>query len=458
MIFKDTKVGSKVYLRSDSEHYSKDYEPANPANVIGEVVGIELCFRLPVEVKWSNGWTNSYTFKDLNLHKPKRDVWFPKALEMHYAKKSSKAISKELGVPARTIRHNIQKHLEKFPPLQGKPSGAMTTEALQESISELRKHIPANQSLQILHMDAELERQLLSHPKLHKGIEDLRAIGHTGYVAGGIPALKHINIEEILNEAVPVSKKKPTIFVIPDTQCKQGVDLGYMHWIGYYISLKKPDIIVHLGDHYDMAALSSYDKGKLSAEGKRVKEDMDAGDEGIRILESYIRKVPNYNPRRVVTLGNHEDRIDRFVQENPAFEGYIGTDKLAFADFGWEVYPFLTPVNICGINFVHYIQNPMNGKPMGGSALSRLKNIGTSYVMGHVQTYDFCQRPLQLTGQMQLGLIVGACYEHDEGYKGVQGNHHFRGCVMLYDCADGYAMHKPIQLSYLKEVYERGTK
>lgn len=416
MIFKDTKVGSKVYLRPDTTHY---YEPANPANVIGEVVEIDLGFRLPVEVKWSNGWTNSYSFKDLNLHKPKRDVWFPKALEMHYAKKSSKAISKELGVPARTIRHNIQKHLEKFPPLQGKPSGAMTTEALQESISELKKHIPTNQSLQILHMDAELERQLLSHPKL---------------------------------------TKKPTIFVIPDTQCKQGVDLGYMHWIGNYIALKKPDIIVHLGDHYDMAALSSYDKGKLSAEGKRVKEDMDAGDEGIRILESYIRKVPNYNPRRVVTLGNHEDRIDRFVQENPAFEGYIGTDKLAFADFGWEVYPFLTPVNICGINFVHYIQNPMNGKPMGGSALSRLKNIGTSYVMGHVQTYDFCQRPLQLTGQMQLGLIVGACYEHDEGYKGVQGNHHFRGCVMLYDCADGYAMHKPIQLSYLKEVYERGTK
>lgn len=404
MIFKDTKVGSKVYLRSDSEHYSKDYEPANPANVIGEVVEIELCFRLPVEVKWSNGWTNSYTFKDLNLHKPKRDVWFPKALEMHYAKKSSKAISKELGVPARTIRHNIQKHLEKFPPLQDK---------VEEVIRDAAYNV------------------LQTYPT---------------------------KVNPLANTGVAVPKKKPTIFVIPDTQCKQGVDLGYMHWIGYYISLKKPDIIVHLGDHYDMAALSSYDKGKLSAEGKRVKEDMDAGDEGIRILESYIRKVPNYNPRRVVTLGNHEDRIDRFVQENPAFEGYIGTDKLAFADFGWEVYPFLTPVNICGINFVHYIQNPMNGKPMGGSALSRLKNIGTSYVMGHVQTYDFCQRPLQLTGQMQLGLIVGACYEHDEGYKGVQGNHHFRGCVMLYDCADGYAMHKPIQLSYLKEVYERGTK
>lgn len=418
MISSKVQVGTKVVLRADSKYSNRSNSNPTP-DVVGEVESIIVNSSLPVCVRWSNDTYNTYKYSDLDYHKPKREEWFPKALEMHYAKKSSKAISKELGVPARTIRHNIQKHLEKFPPLQGKPSGAMTTEALQESIRELKKHIPTNQSLQILHMDAELERQLLSHPKF---------------------------------------TKKPTIFVIPDTQCKQGVDLGYMHWIGNYISLKKPDIIIHLGDHYDMAALSSYDKGQLSAEGRRVKADMDAGDEGIRILESYIRKVPNYNPRRVVTLGNHEDRIDRFVNTHPEFEGYIGTDKLAFADFGWEVYPFLTPVEVCGINFVHYIQNPMTGKPLGGTALNRLKAVGESFVMGHVQTYDFCQRPLQLSGRMQIGLIVGACYEHDEGYKGVQGNHHFRGCVMLYDCADGYAMHKPIQLSYLKEVYERGTK
>lgn len=264
-------------------------------------------------------------------------------------------------------------------------------------------------------------------------------------------------LEPIQLSPKPVSAKRPTIFIIPDTQCKQGVDLAYMHHIGNYIKLKRPDIIVHLGDHYDMASLSTYDKGKLSAENKRYKADIEAGDEGIRILESYIQSIPNYNPRKVVTLGNHEDRIDRFVQDNPNFEGLIGTDKLAFDDYGWEVYPFLTPVNICGINFVHYLQNTMTGKPLGGTALNRLKSVGESFVMGHVQTYDFCQRPLPLTGKHQIGLIVGACYEHDEGYKGVQGNHHFRGCVMLYECADGYAMHKAITLRHMRELYERAN-
>ena len=152
-------------------------------------------------------------------------------------------------------------------------------------------------------------------------------------------------------------KRKPTIFVIGDTQCKQGIDNTYMHWIGAYIARKKPDIIVHIGDHYDMASLSSYDKGQLSAEGRRVRADIAAGDEGLEILEQHIKSVPNYNPRKVVTLGNHEERIDRYVSTHPELHGFMGTEFLAFSTHGWEVQPFLKPVDICGINFVHYLAN-----------------------------------------------------------------------------------------------------
>ncbi|QNO11450.1 putative phosphodiestherase [Acinetobacter phage Aristophanes] len=255
----------------------------------------------------------------------------------------------------------------------------------------------------------------------------------------------------------PKRSRNPTIFVIGDTQCKQGIDLEYMHWIGAYIARKKPDIIVHLGDHYDMASLSTYDKSTLSAEGRRVQLDIEAGDEGLAILQQYIDDVPEYNPRKVVTLGNHEDRIDRFVSINPEFQGFLGTEKLAFHDLGWEVIPFLKPINICGINFVHYLANTMTGRPLGGSALNRLKQVGESYVMGHQQVFDYAERPLQLSGKKQLGIIVGACYNHDEGYKGYRGNHHFRGCVMLYECSDGYALHKNITLQHMQNLYEGTT-
>lgn len=387
------KVGSRVKIAKSSEYYKHNTEH-NPADEIGTVVTVYNDNRsYKYRVKWEST-QNSYRTKDLELveetkpmntatteprrHKPK--AWVFEAHKMAKAGKSSLEIAGELGIPDRTVRHNLQVHAE-----------------------------------------------LLSQTKVAPKVVDGSKV------------------------------RKPTIFVIADTQCKQGISLDYMHWVGSYIKRKKPDIIVHIGDHYDMASLSTYDKGQLSAEGKRVKADIEAGDKGIEIIESYIAQVKGYNPRKVVTLGNHEDRIDRFVNYNPAFEGFIGTDKLAFSKHGWEVYKFLQPVKICGINFVHYLQNPMTGKPLGGTALNRLKTVGESFVMGHQQVYDPAQRPLQLSGGCQIGIIVGACYEHDEGYKGIQGNHHFRGCVMLYECADGYAMHKAITLQHMKEVYERGN-
>lgn len=52
------------------------------------------------------------------------------------------------------------------------------------------------------------------------------------------------------------------ILVIPDTQCKPGINMSHLTHIGKYIVDKKPDVVIHLGDHWDMHSLSSYDKGK----------------------------------------------------------------------------------------------------------------------------------------------------------------------------------------------------
>ena len=249
-------------------------------------------------------------------------------------------------------------------------------------------------------------------------------------------------------------KRKPTIFVIGDLQVKQGVSLDYIHHIGAYIAKKQPDIIVQIGDWFDNAALSSYDRGQLSAEGKRLSEDIAAGNKAIHIIERYIRAVPDYQPRKVVTLGNHEDRIQRFVNENPALAGFLGNHLYHFEQYGWEVYDFLTPCIIEGIAFVHYVVAVNTGKPLGNALAGRLEKVGTSFVMGHQQTFAYHERSLQLTGDMQMALVVGACYDHDEPYKGVQGNHHFRGCVMLYEVQDGYAMHKKITLRHMRDVYE----
>ena len=247
-------------------------------------------------------------------------------------------------------------------------------------------------------------------------------------------------------------RKKPTILVIADTQAKSEEDLEYLLWIGKYIADKKPDIIVHIGDHFDMPSLSSYDKGTSKIEGKRLYKDIEAGVEGFKLLNLELEKHKDYHPRKVFCLGNHEERLDRYVNEHPELQGTLGTDKLPFAKYGWEVHPFLKPVEIEGIFFVHYLANPMSGKPYGGSAMNILKTVGRSFVVGHKQCLDIAIRPT-IDGKQQLGIVNGACYDHFESYKGFTGNNHFRGLTVLHECSDGFAVPMFVSLDYMKEKY-----
>lgn len=252
--------------------------------------------------------------------------------------------------------------------------------------------------------------------------------------------------EEIVNSDEPLK-----ICVIADTQAKTGVDLSYMQWIGKYINDKRPDVVVHIGDAYDFESLSSYDKGKKSFEGRRLKADIEAGNRSMELLISEFKK-DGYNPRMIFCMGNHENRFDRLADDMPELDGFVGTATLPLAEMGWEVYPFLKPAVVENIFFVHYLANPMTGKPYGGSALNQLKTVGNSFVVGHKQCLDIAIRPT-LDGKHQIGIINGAAYDFHEAYKGVTGNNHFRGITMLHEVKDGFGLPMMVSLDYLKGRY-----
>lgn len=253
--------------------------------------------------------------------------------------------------------------------------------------------------------------------------------------------------------------------IIPDTQVKPGVDTSHLKWIGAFIHERfasYPDLkVIHLGDHWDMEALSSYDKGKKSMEGRRVNLDIEAGNRAFALIdrpfvsmESARRKAGLPAVRKVITLGNHEARISRACEDDPQLDGVLSLDDLDTQD--WERFPFLTPVTIDGVTYCHYFQNPMTGRPHGGTALNRLKTLGYSFVMGHQQTLDSAMRYV-INGEgeyvSQHGLVAGACYLHDESYKGVQGNPHFRGIVVLHNVRGGQYDLEVVSLDRLRNLY-----
>lgn len=254
-----------------------------------------------------------------------------------------------------------------------------------------------------------------------------------------------------------------THLMIPDTQCKPNIDMSYLKAIGEYIVDTLPDVIVHIGDHADMPSLSSYDKGNGAAEGKRVQQDIEASIEGMNLLLKPIYDLQQeqlktlgkilYKPKMCLTLGNHENRIMRHVDENPELIGLLSYDNLRYEDMGWEVHDFLKPVSINGVTYAHFMANPMSGRPYGGQALNVLKQVGESFCVGHKQTLDVATRFLPASGNQQWGIVAGACYEHQEGYKGYQGNHHFRGLVLKRRVINGNFDPEFVSLKYVKQQY-----
>ena len=257
---------------------------------------------------------------------------------------------------------------------------------------------------------------------------------------------------DLFEEQKPLSNKKPTILVIADTQVKPTESLEYILWIGKYIYDTKPDIVVMIGDWWDFPSLSSYDKGKASSEGRRFVDDLNAGNKGLELLELEINKDSTYKPRKVFCKGNHEHRVDRYVEDNPELKGTLGTEFLPLEKYGWEVYDFLKPVEIEGIYFLHYLANPMTGKPYTGTAANILKTVGKSFVVGHKQVLDLAIRPT-FDGKQQIGIVNGACYPFEESYKGYFGNVHYRGVTVLTEVHDGFGLPSFVSLDYMKEKY-----
>lgn len=221
--------------------------------------------------------------------------------------------------------------------------------------------------------------------------------------------------------------------LIPDTQIRPGLaNFDHIDACADLIAKRRPGVIVMIGDWWDFPSLSSW-SSKKSIEGRRVMADIEAGNAVMARFMDKIRALP-YTPEMHFTIGNHEQRLQRWLSDNPVMEDVIGYKDLYLE--GWNVHDFTVPVVVDGLAYSHYFYNPYTSKPLGGTIHTKLKNLGFSFVQGHVQLLDY-GRKYQNNGTLIQGLVCGAFYQHEEGYKGPQGNNHFRGLCYLKDVEDG---------------------
>jgi len=268
-----------------------------------------------------------------------------------------------------------------------------------------------------------------------------------------------------IQEQLEAGAQMPTIIthgdtvIVPDTQVQAGTPLDHIEALARYIVKRRPANIVHIGDAYDLKALSSY-ADRAEREGLRLLDDLTHGNKALAIIPKAIAaynkraKKKVYRPNLILTLGNHEHRLNRYLGEHPELEGIIDLPKHV-KRAGWQLVPFLQPVMIDGVMYIHYLPNPMSGRPIGGTVENKLNKIPHSFVHGHQQHLQFGRRQT-MTGTHHFGVVAGSFYQHDEPYRGAN-NTEWRGFVHLKRFVNRYGNEdfdvQPISLEALLAQY-----
>jgi hypothetical protein len=255
------------------------------------------------------------------------------------------------------------------------------------------------------------------------------------------------------------------ILVIPDTQVVPGSPTEHLTALGNYTVEHKPDVIVHIGDHWDMHSLSSYDVGKKAAENARYQEDINAGNDALYAFmqptwmynhRRYLHKKKLYNPRKIFLIGNHENRITRYVNDYPVLEGKLSFSDLMLEEYGWEVYNFLEVVEINGVYFSHYFLNPdsVARRPFSSSIDFQAKTLGFSFVAGHLPGLAMSNPRYLQNGNVVRGVVAGSFYLHDFSYQNPpQGNNYWRGAIKLKNVNNGNFTLEELPIEWLMDNY-----
>ena len=212
-----------------------------------------------------------------------------------------------------------------------------------------------------------------------------------------------------------------------------------------------PCAVVNIGDWFDMASLNTFDRpGSKAFEGRRYRDDIAAGLEAQRLMWAEVAEYQR--PRRGkyrldidwhYLLGNHEARITRAIESDPAkLEGVMSLEDLtAGSPVPWTVHDFNRPVFIGGVAWSHFFTSGVMGRAVGGEnpAATILRKQMVSCVQGHTHTLDFAERTAPTPdGQgRKISALVCGYYGEYESWAGVQTNALWSPGIAVLHVANG---------------------
>lgn len=261
-----------------------------------------------------------------------------------------------------------------------------------------------------------------------------------------------------------ITKEEPRDhLIIPDDHAHPNDNFRRYEWLGNYILEHMPEVIVKLGDSWEMGSLCSYDKGKKDFVFKNVKADIEAGHKAEKLMFGPIVeynetmkkwKKAQYRPIIIKILGNHEHRVQRLLETSPQWEGTISLDMFKTRlDLKETVVPFMDFVVIDGVAYSHYFVSGTMGRPFS-TANAMLTKRAMSCTMGHTHTLDHAT-VVKPTGDLIRGLVAGSFHDKENvSFAGPQVDKiWWNGIIHKHNVVDGSYDLEEISVERLERMY-----
>lgn len=246
--------------------------------------------------------------------------------------------------------------------------------------------------------------------------------------------------------------------VIPDPHAHPSYNNDRADYLAKLIIDVRPDVVVNLGDQFDMSSLSGYDKGKRSFVGRSYRADILSGLDFSERLWEPVRETKKRLPYAVYLEGNHEHRIEKALDLNPELSGTIDFKDYGLAKYYDKVvrYDGGTPgiEEIDGVSYAHYFISGVMGRPISGEhpAYSLSTKLGSSVTAGHLHTLDYNVRT-DVKANKRHALVAGCYFDYNSDWAGKANDLYWRGVVVKRAVNNGEYDPEFISLDQLRKEY-----
>ena len=239
--------------------------------------------------------------------------------------------------------------------------------------------------------------------------------------------------------------------VVGDIHCGPGQDLRRATWLGKAIKDLNPRRVVFIGDFPTFDSLSGWDKDKRrKMEGRRYQKDIDACR---KFLDMMYKAAGDTAAEFILTEGNHEDRLWRYLDQDPTFADTVDYVRDMEIDW-WKVVPYRDYWRYKGVSSTHVPINE-SGRPVSGDTACK-RSLGIcndSVIFGHTHKLASCSIHRHNSPHLTQAVNVGCYFNHVDDYAVGSVTSYWRGLVVVDHYSPGAFNWSPIRMGKLKKVY-----